>query len=138
MVRLPAATASSPEHGQPGQTPEEDGVQTPCTRAVNMPGEKAIKKHETRGEGKVERKGLTSTTRQILGRNDLSRRNWIVCARQGSQDGRRCGDSGGVKAPTSPRDEAHTVAPVRWADIAALCWSLNLRASSEGLLLIFT
>ena len=44
LERLPAATANSPKHGQPGQTSGEDGVKTPCTWAVEHAGEKMIKK----------------------------------------------------------------------------------------------
>jgi len=57
MVRLPAATANSPKHGQPGQTSGENGVKTPCVGCEHA-SEKAIKKKRNtwRREGK---KGLT-------------------------------------------------------------------------------
>jgi hypothetical protein len=76
MVRLPAVTANSPKHGQPGQTSGENGVKTPCMWAVNTPVRKRSRKKETRGEGKV--KGPYMNHEAVWG-GDLTRKKWVGC-----------------------------------------------------------
>jgi hypothetical protein len=128
MVRLPAATANSPKHGQPGQTSGENGVKTPCMWAVNTPVRKRSRKKETRGGGKVKKALHAPRGRFGGGGDDLKRKKWVGLL--AGVDG--YGQTGaGIRVESTNRaGQAHTFAPDR-PDRSAGIAALSTSASSE-------